>query len=151
MELTLTRTEEINEATIGELTLDKEFICFTLEDKVREPAEPHVNLDKAAWVRSWKIPGKTAIPRGRYEVIINWSNRFGLLLPLLVAVPGFEGVRIHPGNKKEDTEGCILLGLAKQKDTVLLSRKAQGALMRVISKSKDLGTILREQTWLTII
>lgn len=82
--------------TIGTFLIDGLFECFVLEDQVREPGV--------------KVPGQTAIPVGRYEVIITPSQRFKEDLPLLVGVPGFEGVRIHAGNTHEDTEGCILVG-----------------------------------------
>ena len=48
---------------------------------------------------------------GNYEVAITYSNRFKRELPLIKDVPGFSGIRIHPGNTDEDTEGCILVGL----------------------------------------
>ena len=82
--------------TIGTFLIDGLFECFVLEDQVREAGV--------------KVPGQTAIPVGRYEVIITPSQRFKEDLPLLVGVPGFEGVRIHAGNTHEDTEGCILVG-----------------------------------------
>lgn len=82
---------------IGELTIDGVHQCFTLEDKVREK----------------KIFGKTAIPPGRYEVTVSFSNHFQKKLPLLMNVPNFEGVRIHSGNTAKDTEGCILVGMTK--------------------------------------
>ena len=94
MELRLERTDSAGDCTIGKLYVDEEFECDTLEDPERLV----------------KIHSKTAIPDGRYEVIISQSPRFGRELPLLLNVPNFEGVRIHPGNTADDTEGCILVG-----------------------------------------
>ena len=88
--------------TIGQISVDGVKMGFTLEDEVREqPGQP---------VRFWKVAGKTAIPSGEYRVHISVSTRFRRLLPLLLEVPGFTGVRIHPGNQSSDTEGCILIG-----------------------------------------
>lgn len=94
--------------TIGELSIDGVFACYTLEDAVRE-----INGQP---VENWKQKGETAIPRGTYSVIVNHSERFKRDMPLLVGVPGFSGVRIHPGNTAEDTEGCILVGKLKSPD-----------------------------------
>jgi Family of unknown function (DUF5675) len=79
-------------------------ISVTLEDSIR------LRRDATGVVKGVKIKGQTAIPDGEYEVIINWSNRFGRLMPLLLNVPQFEGIRIHAGNTPEHTEGCILTG-----------------------------------------
>ena len=57
-----------------------------------------------------KIYGKTAIPCGRYKVIVNLSRKLKRRLPLLLDVPGFEGIRIHGGKNETHTEGCILVG-----------------------------------------
>jgi Family of unknown function (DUF5675) len=108
MELEIKRTDFTDNSTIGELSANGEFECYALEDKVRPV----------------KIAGKTAIPAGRYEVTINASQRFGRELPLLLNVPDFEGVRIHPGNTNEDTEGCILVGETKRTDFVGDSKPA---------------------------
>ena len=98
------------QSTIGELFFDNdsERVCFTLEDKVRKE----------------KIHGITAIPEGIYEIVISYSNRFKKLLPLLMNVQNYDGVRLHCGNRPDQTEGCILLGLSRGEDMVLESRKA---------------------------
>lgn len=123
MNISVTRLDCNDTRCIGKLTMP-EFTCYTLEDAVREE----------------KIPGKTAIPAGTYEVVVSYSNRFKKMLPLLIDVPNFSGVRIHSGNTAEDTSGCILLGLSKAVDRVYESRKAMAvfmsALMRWIKKEK---------------
>jgi hypothetical protein len=113
--------------TIGTLYVDGKQECFTLEDVRREK--------KGEPVSQWKIPGKTAIPEGVYGLIVTPSNRFKRDLPLLLNVPGFEGVRIHPGNTAADTEGCILVGKAKSGDSVLESRRAFDQLFTKIREA----------------
>lgn len=90
------------DSVTGVLEVDSRSTCYTLEDAVLE--QP--GLD----VKEWKIPGKTAIPRGRYKVVMDFSNRFGRIMPHILDVPGFTGVRFHGGNTSEQTEGCVLLG-----------------------------------------
>lgn len=110
MRLILQRKWASEASTIGELSIDGVYECFTLEDVVR-PA-------------GVKIPGKTAIPAGTYKVVVDMSTRFKKLMPHVLDVPGFEGIRIHAGNKAEDTEGCPLVGRTKGKDFVGESKLA---------------------------
>lgn len=83
-------------------------------------------------VSSWKIKGATAIPKGTYDVQITFSNRFQQNMPLLVNVPGFDGIRIHPGNTALDTDGCVLVGMLKMADFIGDSRKAYNQLLPLI-------------------
>jgi hypothetical protein len=102
MKLELKRVKLADTFTVGRLYADGEFVCYTLEDTVREvEGQP---------VSEWKIHGQTAIPRGNYTVNITLSQRFQVNLPILHDVPSFTGVRIHTGNSSKDTEGCILVG-----------------------------------------
>lgn len=131
MRLKLERTWCGATCTIGTLYADGKAECFTLEDVVREVRDKPVS--------EWKVAGETAIPEGIYGVVVTPSNRFKRELPLLVNVPGFEGVRIHPGNTADDTEGCILVGVAKTPTSVTNSRQAFDALFRKINESLGAG------------
>ena len=119
MVLTLIRRPTTKGATLSAWYLNGHPIGYGVEDPVRGPSER-------------KIFGQTAIPAGTYKVIINRSERFSklagreVLLPLLLNVPGYEGVRIHPGNAPKDTEGCLLPGTAIGPDgaSVINSRAA---------------------------
>jgi hypothetical protein len=108
-----------------------EYLCETLEDKVRE-------IDGKP-VHEWKVYGQTAIPRGAYKVIIDHSPRFGRDLPRLLQVPGFDGVRIHPGNTARDTEGCILVGVGRGPNSISQSRAAFALVMDRIAAARGLG------------
>ena len=100
MKLKLRRTKCGAKSTLSMLDVDGVPECFVLED-----ADRQLEINPEA-----KIPGETCIPRGTYKVLITYSNRFKRELPLLVDVPGYSGVRIHPGNTDADTEGCLLTG-----------------------------------------
>lgn len=141
--LRVTREQSNTEATPGSLAWsvddlewtdqDKAWMpsCFTLEDVVRET--PHQRVDE------WKVAGKTAIPMGIYDVVVSESPHFSamaghpVILPELLNVPGFAGVRMHGGNTAADTEGCILVAWNRLSD-----RKIQGSaaadVVRLIQK-----------------
>lgn len=114
LELTVTRFMCGATCTLGELLVDGEHECYTLEDVVRPDGV--------------KIYGETAIPYGRYRVVVTHSNRFGRDLPLLLNVPAFDGIRIHPGNVAADTHGCLLVGRGHTGSSVTESRLAFDAL-----------------------
>lgn len=125
MELKLVRETFTQDSTIGKLYMNDVFFCFTLEDKVRDVKIPHI----------------TAIPAGRYEVVISYSNRFKQLMPLLLNVPNYEGVRIHWGNYAADTDGCILLGSKKFVNMVGNSKATYAKFMNLMKKEKTFITI----------
>lgn len=129
MKLTLNRAQFEPTCTIGRLFVDGAPQCYTLEDYVRPTGAP-------------KVFGQTAIPAGTYSVIITHSPHFGRNLPLLVNVPGFEGVRIHPGNTAADTEGCILVGMDRLADAIGRSRLAFDALFPKIEQALARGELV---------
>lgn len=127
--LRLERRIFTDDVTVGELYLNNEFYCYTLEDAVRPT----------------KIYGKTAIPRGRYKVEITHSPRFRTHLPLLINVPNYVGVRIHAGNTALDTEGCLLVGLGLMRDPdqnldwrITQSRLAMAKLLTALRKDPNI-------------
>lgn len=132
MEILVQRIAKRDDYTIGRLSIDGKYVCDTLEDKVREPGV--------------KVAGKTAIPAGRYRVIVNVSPKFGRELPRLLGVPGFEGILIHRGNTPEDTAGCILVGENRAKGKVLNSTPYE---LRLVELIKDaIGR--KEEVWIRL-
>lgn len=109
--------------------------CSILEDEDRG-LNASMPLEE---IRKYKIPGETAIPRGIYEVRITYSPRFRKKLPLLIDVPGFEGVRIHSGNHASDTEGCLLPGVNDVVGRVSNSRFWASYLQSLIQAASDRG------------
>jgi hypothetical protein len=162
MELVLTRIAKRKTYTIGRLAIveriDDEYLAGSQEtyfcDTLEPPAlETKTTVSKEAVLRS---PAKAqslkpfAIPEGRYAVVITWSPKFKMWLPLLLGGPDFnllfKGIRIHAGNTAKDTEGCILVGQNLKKGMVLNSRIWLHRLKQKIVEAKGRG----EAVWLTI-
>lgn len=133
MELNLTRTVRTDKFTEGKLSIDHAFFCDTIEDKDRD-ANRDGDLNDPG---EQKVYGETAIPAGRYKVILNMSNRFKKIMPLLLDVPGFTGIRIHAGNTATDSHGCILVGVKAGPGYIAQSRKTWERLMPILQSAKD--------------
>lgn len=127
MNLRLVRDVLTPTYTMGQLFDEVGLVCYTLEDAVREV----------------KVPRETAIPYGVYEVRVTMSPRFKVPLPILLNVPNFEGVRIHAGNTKDDTEGCILVGLGRNAGVLMHSQKALARLQALIGDKPVTLSIVR--------
>lgn len=92
---TVYRKKYLEDRTLGEMFVNGAHFCYTLEDAVRLPGV--------------KIKDKTAVPAGVYRLDVNKSPKFGRVMPLLLNVPNFDGVRVHGGNGPENTSGCLLI------------------------------------------
>jgi len=147
MELILERIAKRKAYTIGRLYIqrcvadeylagyEKEYFCDTLEPTWRDYQNG-----------AYKVKGRSAIPEGRYAVVVSYSPKLQQWLPILLGVPKFEGIRIHAGNTAKDTEGCILVGKNKLVGQVVDSRIWLHRLKQKIVEAKGRG----EAVWITI-
>lgn len=131
MEILVKRIARRETYTIGKMYIDGKYVCDTLEDKDRGLKQT-MPLEE---IKEKKVYGKTAIPEGKYQVIWSYSNKFKKSLPLLLNVPGYEGIRIHSGNTDVDTYGCILLGENKVVGKVINSIVTCNKVLPLISKA----------------
>jgi hypothetical protein len=144
MELFVQRFVYSAKSTIGELTIPgHDFKCHTLEDVVRPDGV--------------KIPHETAIPGGRFRLIVDYSNRFKRYMFHILDVPMFEGIRIHCGNTDADTDGCLLVGVSEAHDWIGGSHVAFNALWNLLTIEDGYDEIhlckkyrMREATWITV-
>ncbi len=130
MKIEVRRDTFMLDCTIGKMFIDGQYVCDTLEDKVRIGE---------------KIYGLTAIPTGEYKVRMDvvspkfkdrtWAKPFGGKLPRLVDVPNFDGVLIHVGNTALDTLGCILVGTRTGKSRLAYSSVAFNKVMSILTKA----------------
>lgn len=135
MEIKLIRKYYQAKYTIGRLYVNNRFFSDCLE-----PPSLHLTERSAlGTILIAKYKGYRAIPTGRYRILITRSRRFGRWLPLLMNVKGFEGIRIHPGNKPEDTRGCILLGFNRRKGYVLDSTRCVLTLVKMMTEAIEKG------------
>ena len=118
IELVLIRDTFTDKSTIGELFLDGERLCDTLENPW---------LDNARTI--------SCIPEGEYDVRIRYARESGTrdyIHLLVMGVPDRTYILFHIGNRPKDTSGCILVGLGSQQDVVNNSRLAMDLLMKEI-------------------
>ncbi len=135
MEIKLIRKYYQAKYTIGRLYVNNRFFSDCLE-----PPSLHLTERSAlGTILIAKYKGYRAIPTGRYRILITRSRRFGRWLPLLMNVKGFEGIRIHAGNKPEDTRGCILLGFNRRKGYVLDSTRCVLTLVKMMTEAIEKG------------
>nr|DAU27744.1 MAG TPA: Protein of unknown function (DUF2778) [Caudoviricetes sp.] len=128
MEIQVSRIARKDGYTIGRMSLNGVYFCDTLEDTDRG-LNSTMSLDE---ILAKKIKGQTAIPTGKYDVVLTFSPRFKRVLPLLLNVPGYQYIRVHNGNRPDSTEGCLLVGENKAKGQVLNSRATLEKLMSVL-------------------
>lgn len=137
MMIELIRLEWHDDRTLGTMLIDGLMLGHTLEDTDRRLEDVGIAA---------KVKGKTAIPRGRYEVVMTYSNRFHRMMPEVLQVPGFVAIRIHGGNVPEDTEGCPLLGAVREGDTVRDCPGVNALLRRRI----EIAERRKERVWLEV-
>ena len=146
MKLTLNRRFKAPEYTIGDLYIDGQWFCNTLEDTDRDLSQDML----LTYIQNKKIKSQTAIPTGTYKVDMNtvspkysnyskypYAKQFNAKMPRLLNVKGFEGILIHAGNTQKHTDGCILVGINKVKGQVINSQATWKKLMSVLLKDKD--------------
>ena len=144
MEILVKRIAKKPKYTIGKMYIDGQYICDTLEDADRG-LNQNMSLKE---INNKKVYGETAVPTGTYKVDMNtvspkfksriWAKPYGGKLPRLVLVPGYDGVLIHPGNKAEDTLGCILVGENKAVGQVLNSQVTFKKIMSILTKGTNI-------------
>lgn len=138
LELSINRFFEGSDYTIGRFSVDGVRLCDTLEDPVRLLVDKNSDGDYDD-AGEGKIKGRTAIPAGRYKVVLRYSPRFKRITPHITGVPGFKYILIHAGNTAADTDGCILPGLNNIKGRVLMSRKFEDEITSLIKDAIDSG------------
>lgn len=145
MKIILKRIAKKDAYTIGNLFVNREFVCNTLEDKDRGLTS-QMSLEE---IKAKKVYGDTAIPTGVYKLNMNtvspkfkdrsWAIPYKGILPRLENVKGFEGVLIHVGNDKDSTSGCLLVGENKVKGKVINSTICFDKLMNLLLKAHSIG------------
>ena len=116
--LLIIRDTFTEESTVGELFLNGERMCDTLEN-------PYINNERNI----------SCIPEGEYKVRLRTARESATrdYLHLLVQdVPNRDYILFHRGNSPKDTSGCILVGLGSQQDFVQNSTLAMDLLMKEI-------------------
>lgn len=131
MRLKVVRDDETPSRSLGKIYADDQYIGETCED-----ADRHLEDGGE------KVYGKTAIPRGLYKVVLSHSAHFGKMLPEVLDVPGYSGVRIHGGNTASDTLGCILVGRVRMADGIANCAATVQRIIDMIDNAEENGEVV---------
>lgn len=123
MILRIVGTDYYDNCIIGNFFINDFWLCYSLEDKLRKK----------------KIYGKTAIPNGEYKVVLDHSYKYNRVMPHILDVPNFKGVRIHKGNTEKDTEGCVLLGAHKGEGYIYNCSRVYNKLVEQMQEAIENG------------
>ena len=135
MEWTSRRRPTAPDWMFGDLTTGGNVRCYTLEDELRQV----------------KVAGETAIPAGRYQLIMEYSPKFKRELLTLLNVPNFVAVRIHSVRSDDDTEGCIGVGNHIDEKTGEISGGVNAGIRAALEAEYRAAVDRGEEVWLTII
>lgn len=135
MKIELKRIAKKPKYTIGKMYIDGKYICDTIEDTDRGLTDK-MSVEE---VKSKKVYGETAIPSGTYTVRLTYSNKYKKVMPQIMNVKGFEGIRIHSGNTEKDSLGCIIVGQNKEVGKVLNSRVTYTKVFDLLKGASDHG------------
>ena len=132
------KREEAPTKTFGKLYNGNIYLCETLEDKVRNENE--------------YVKGETALPYGRYRLLISYSNRFKKQMILITNVRGGAityhgqsvdsvGARIHGGNTEKDTLGCVLAGKTRTETGIKNCSAINQTLIDLVKNADQWGEV----------
>ena len=134
IKLRLERLYKGSKYTIGKLYINDEYFCDTIED-IDRGLKSSMSVE---YIKKKKVYAETAIPTGTYKIEMTYSNKFKRILPLLVDVKGFSGIRIHRGNTEKDSSGCIVIGENKVKGRVINSTPYEVVLVKRLLDEDDI-------------
>jgi hypothetical protein len=139
MKLLLKRKFKGENYSIGDLYIDGQFFCNTIEDRLRPLPETCPDTPKGISCKCReKVYAQTAIPAGTYKITMELSPKFGRILPRLHDVPHFLGILIHSGTTEADSAGCIIVGKNTAKGKVTGSRAISDRLNALLAKEKNI-------------
>ena len=153
MKLELERRWKKETYTIGRLYVDGVFFCNTLEDRDRGLKQ----TDALFTIKTRKVYGETAVPKGTYGVAMNvTSPKYSAVpwywqlcqgkMPRLLSVPGFDGILIHPGNTALDTFGCILVGkntkVGRLTESKATFKKLYKEMAKAVKEGEDITIVI---------
>jgi hypothetical protein len=126
VKLILERAWPLIARTVGRLYLNDLWESYTCEDRIRLGP---------------KVYGETAIPYGTYKILATKSAKFGRVMPEIVGVPGYSGLRFHGGNTEHDTLGCVLVGYTHDAegiyDCALAAKRLEGKILAALASGDD--------------